>query len=250
MQRKLESSQKKHYDEIAEMYADHYGDEYSQKYRKVFIYDRLFRGENLANQLVLEALCGGGEATEYLINNNANVIGLDISLDELKIFKKRWINSDAICCSAYLTAFGNEVFDSLVVIGGLHHLQPEINQGISEFHRVLKKGGTLYLCEPHKNSIPDLFRKIWYRFDNLFMKNESSIDIKKLINANSNLFNFEVIGYFGGLAYLSIYNSMILRIPIKAKKIYAPVLLKIESLYMKSRHPRLSYFVLIKAKAK
>ena len=82
MQKKIENSQKVHYDEISASYANHYGDEYSQKYRKKIIYNRLFNGENLANQVILEAMCGGGEASEYLIENHAEVFGLDISLDE------------------------------------------------------------------------------------------------------------------------------------------------------------------------
>ena len=248
--KKVEKDQQVHYDEIANDYSLHYGDQYSQQYRKKYIYDRLFESATLKGSLILEAMCGSGEATEYLMSQGATVIGLDISFNELVNYQKSRKNSKTICSSAFAIGAADGYFDSVVVIGGLHHLHPQINKALIELSRVLKPGGAVYLSEPHKGSLFDLVRRAWYRVDRLFLENESAIDIQKMISDNSNLFSFKELGYYGNLAYIFVFNSMVLRMPKWLKKIYSPLLLNIEGPLSKIQNRVFSCFVLIKASKK
>ena len=58
-----EEKQKAHFDLISNDYATHYGDKWSQIYRKLFINRALFKNIELNGKLVLEAMCGSGEVT-------------------------------------------------------------------------------------------------------------------------------------------------------------------------------------------
>src|SRR6266545_3967753 len=79
--------QRSHYDKIAEEYEAHYGDSSSREYRRRFIYEPMFVGLNLEGLSVLDAMCGSGHTTEYLLSCGADVTGLDISPEEINRFR-------------------------------------------------------------------------------------------------------------------------------------------------------------------
>src|SRR5262245_54880026 len=74
-----ERQQQEHYDNIAADYEAHYSDEWSVEYRRRFIYGPMFEGMNLSGMEVLDAMCGSGQTTSYLLARGAKVTGLDIS---------------------------------------------------------------------------------------------------------------------------------------------------------------------------
>ena len=41
-------------------------------------------------------------------------------------------------------------FDCVAVVGGLHHIHPNVKAAVREIHRVLKPGGHFCFMEPHK----------------------------------------------------------------------------------------------------
>jgi len=242
--------QKEHYNKIAEKYALHYGDKYSQMYRKRFVYDRLLSKNSFTEKKVLEAMAGSGESSEYLLSRSASLYSLDISFVQVEELKRRFSNSNAVCGSILKTGFKDQSFDSIVVIGGLHHLHPRLYEAIEEIYRLLKRKGKFFFFEPHKGSLPDFFRRIWYKHDPLFVKNEESINIDSLIKDFSQYFHFKNIEYHGNIAYLLIYNSMILRIPLWIKKIYAIPILSVEKLVSSLETKFFSFYSLVKAEKK
>ena len=64
-----EDAQLEHYERISELYQAHYGDLWSRRYRDAFINRLLFDGLDLRGQRVLDAMCGSGETTEYLLEH-------------------------------------------------------------------------------------------------------------------------------------------------------------------------------------
>src|SRR5258708_35829689 len=74
-----EQLQQRHYDQISAEYDTHYSDAYSLEYRSRFIYGPMFEGLRLSGMNVLDAMCGSGQTTEYLLSRDAQVTGLDIS---------------------------------------------------------------------------------------------------------------------------------------------------------------------------
>ena len=97
--RASELLQKDHYDQISLEYESHYSDLSSLEYRRRFIYEPMFAGLNLSGLRVLDAMCGSGQTTEYLLSRNALVTGLDISTEAIARFRARWNNCQASCRS-------------------------------------------------------------------------------------------------------------------------------------------------------
>lgn len=239
-----ERIQADHYDKIAQDYSLHYGDKYSQQYRHQFINDPMFKGLDLKGMKVLEAMCGSGETTAYLLDKRAEVIGLDVSYSEIEKFRARFPDAEGHCASIFSTNLKDASVDCVAVVGGLHHLHPHLSDAVREIHRVLRKGGSFCFAEPHKGTIVDSLRMLWYRHDDLFASNEEAIDIQGLKAEFASMFEPVHEKYSGNLGYLFVLNSMVFRIPLSIKRLYSPLFLKIEALIDKYQGPRFSCMAL------
>jgi SAM-dependent methyltransferase len=224
-----EQLQKLHYDRIAQEYEAHYDDSNSQRYRDKFYHRTMFEGMNLTGMNVLEAMCGSGQTTQFLLSEGARVTGLDISNETISSFSRRWPQCNAICASLLDSGLESDSFDAVSIVGGLHHLPPYVESAIGEIHRILKPGGYLCFAEPHKGSLPDLFRQLWYKHDSLFASNEEAIDMTELKRVFASQFSFKRERYLGNVAYLLVLNSMVFRIPLRLKPVYSPALIHLES---------------------
>jgi SAM-dependent methyltransferase len=243
LQMNAERMQKLHYDRIGVEYEAHYGDPCSQRYRDKFFHQPMFEGMNLSGMKVIEAMCGSGQTTQYLISQGAQVTGLDISDNTIMSFNKRWPETQAVCASILDSGLNSDSYDAVVIVGGLHHLHPNVDAAIDEIHRVLKSGGYLCFAEPHKGSFPDLVRRWWYKRDSLFSDNEEAIDLSEMKSKFASRFIFNQERYLGNAAYLLVLNSMVLRIPLKLKPFYTLPLLILESLISQFQGRLLSCFV-------
>ncbi|MDQ5845913.1 MAG: class I SAM-dependent methyltransferase [Acidobacteriota bacterium] len=238
-----ERLQQDHYDQIASEYEAHYSDACSLEYRRSFIYEPMFEGLSLTGMKVLDAMCGAGQTTEYLLLNNAEVTGLDISEAVIDSFNARWEDSSAFCRSLLDSRLPGESYDCVAIVGGLHHIQPHVSQAITEIYRVLKPGGYFCFMEPHSGSFPDIVRRFWYKHDRFFSDNEASIDLHILEQEFAPHFVFKRVRYLGNLAFLLVLNSMIFRIPLSLKPLYSPFLLQLESFIAKLQGKKTSCFV-------
>ena len=137
--------QQQHYDRIADDYEVHYSDAASMEYRRRFIYEPMFAGLNLSGMRVLDAMCGNGQTTEYLLANNAVVTGLDISTKVIESFRTRWPTCTAELRSLLNSGLPDNSFDCISVVGGLHHIHPNVSAAVAEIHRLLKPGGHFVL---------------------------------------------------------------------------------------------------------
>lgn len=230
MSESTESLQKMHYNRIAQEYSAHYGDEWSQAYRRIFMDAPMLDGIDVKNTSVLEAMCGNGVTTAYLLQKGAKVTGLDISEEEINHFHELWPNNTAICTSILDTGLVSESFDCVVIVGGLHHVHPHVQQAIDEIHRLLRPGGYFCFIEPHKGTVLDWLRHLWYRRDKYFAANEEAIDLAMLRVQFSDKFEFIKEEYRGNVAYLLVLNSLILRIPLSLKPFISQPLLWLEGL--------------------
>jgi len=239
-----ETLQRDHFNQLITAYEKHYDDKYSRQYREKFINQYLFRGIDLCKKNVLEGMCGSGQTTEYLLDKGADVTCLDISGRALDILKSRFKTVKVLKASIKKTGLNKDMFDCVVMVGGLHHVHPDINQAIDETYRLLKPGGYLCFFEPHQGSWPDAVRKFWYKRDRYFASNERSIDIQGLKKIYKNKFSFKKEYYSGNLAYIFVYNSLIIRAPRWLKAAYSSIFLKLESLLRVFQGKRFSCFVI------
>ena len=238
-----ERVQREHYEAIAAEYEAHYSDPSSQAYRTRFINGPMFDGIELRGKRVLDAMCGGGQATSYLHTQGCELVGLDLSPSQIEAYKKRWPNCEAHCASILKSGLPANSFDVVVITGGLHHIHPHLYAAVDEIHRVLKPGGYFCFMEPHAESLPDIARKIWYRHDGLFAENEASVDVTDLQRRYGDRFIFEKTEFGGNLAFLLVFNSMVFRVPVAAKPYYSPLLLRAEAAIKKLQSKRTSCMV-------
>lgn len=238
-----EIQQKIYYNKIANTYDQHYSDRYALKYRHD-LYKKILSSINLENLKTLDAMCGGGVATGFLLKHKAIVYGIDLSEEQCRICSERYPYCEITCDSIINTDFSNSFFD-MVIIDSLHHLSPNVDKGIIEIHRILRPGGYFLLWEPCARSLFDIFRKFWYKTDkNYFEENEISIDVKKIMRKHGLRFELEREEYGGNFAYLFVHESMLFRIPPGLIKHYADFLIALENLLNPFQPSILSLWVL------
>lgn len=94
---------------------------------------------------VLDYCCGAGGTSVRLAKAGCDVVGIDISEEEIKIARTR---ADAggvlgkcrfVVGDAEHTEFEDESFDCIVCMGVLHHV--DLEAAYKEIHRLLKKDG-------------------------------------------------------------------------------------------------------------
>ena len=141
----------KKYNTQAKKHNEHYNDKFSQLYRDKFIRNLLFKGKNLKGVYILDAMCASGIETSYLLNKGAKVVGLDISKNNVKEFKKKF-KAPCYVRSIHKTGFPKKTFDAIYICGGLHHVLPVLDKVIFEIERILKPNGYLFFIVPKRES--------------------------------------------------------------------------------------------------
>lgn len=240
-----DDAQSAHYDRIAAIYEEHYSDPTSLTYRDRFINRRLFDGIDVAGMRVLDAMCGSGQLTDYLLRHRAQVTGLDVSEAVIDRFRSKYPASEAVTASIFDTPFPDASFDCVAVSLALHHAQPHVQEAFDEITRVLRPGGWLVFAEPHRGSLMDSLRRLWYRFDPYFEENEQAIDLDRLERDNRARYEFRSRFYGGNIAYLLVYNSMIFRVPLRLKRHYSPALLWLEGVLERLQGKRTACQVIV-----
>jgi SAM-dependent methyltransferase len=239
----VETAQREYYNEIAEEYDLHYANSYALQYRYA-LYDLCLRDRKLQGKRALDAMCGGGEGTGYLLRRGAIVTGIDISEKCCAIYRERFPECDVVCGSFLDPILAEASFD-LVLTDSLHHLQPYLAEGIDQVYRVLKPGGYLCCWEPSSRSLIDLVRKAWYRLDRrYFQSNEKSVDVERIFGPQETRFERPRTMYGGHIAYIFVNLSMALRIPNWIVNTYAPLMLSVERLTSRIQPRFLSCWVL------
>ncbi len=104
---------------------------------------------------ILDAGCGTGINLKYL-QILGDVYGLDISKNAL-IFSRTRGSHSLICGSVDKLPFKNELFDLVLALDVIEHMDDEIS-AVREINRVLKPGGRLIITVP-------AFQFLWTRHD-------------------------------------------------------------------------------------
>ena len=211
-----------------------------------YAYDLIFKDMDLKDAKVLDAMCGGGKATHYFIDKEAEVTGLDISEKCCELYPRHFRNCDVICSSIINTKVVDASFD-LIFTNSLHHVHPNVEQAVNEIHRILKPGGYFCCMEPHAGGLFDMaVRKIWYKLDSkYFKKNEGSVEIDQLLESNKARFKVIKRIYGGNIGYFLWSLFIALRIPNSTVNCVADPLMNIESYFNRYNNMFLSCWVLL-----
>jgi SAM-dependent methyltransferase len=239
----VEQRQRSYYNAIATHYDRHYHSEHAVKYRTK-LFDSMLGDVDFSRKLALDAMCGGGENTAYLLQRGAKVEGIDISDEQCRVFAERYPDCKVTQGSMLETSFPSDYFD-IVIVESLHHLHPQVEKGVAEIVRILKPGGLLLAWEPSAGSLLDILRKVWYRLDRRYFEdNEKSLRVTD-ISRNPSLV-LQQLKYGGNFGYFLVFSSMHLRIPPKIVGHYANVAISIEGLLNKLQRRLLSAWFLVR----
>lgn len=109
-------------------------------------------------RLVLDVGCGGGKNLKRLLNQskNINAIGVDQSSESVKTStrkNRRAVKSgrlQVVQGSVEALPFASNLFDLVTAVESVHYW--EIEKGLSEVYRTLKKGGQLLIVNETQSS--------------------------------------------------------------------------------------------------
>lgn len=109
-------------------------------------------------RLVLDVGCGGGKNLQRILNHSKsiNAIGIDISPTSVKMSvrkNRRAIKSgrlQVVQGSVEALPFASNLFDLVTAVESVHYW--EIEKGLSEVYRTLKKGGQLLIVNETQSS--------------------------------------------------------------------------------------------------
>jgi SAM-dependent methyltransferase len=225
--------QQAHYEIIHDEYHAHYYDTWSLAYRERFILDPLLAGVDLNRKRVLDVASGSGFNTQLLQRRYPGVIatGVDISPS---------------ACAAYTDVTGfpavqadltqphrwAEPFDAAIVIGGLHHCVSNLPQTLDNLAAAIRPGGLLLMMEPSAECWLEGARRLWYRQDRFFdAPTEHALSHDRMLASADRLFEPVMRRYIGGPAYFLVLNSLVLRVPIRAKALVSRLTFPMEALF-------------------
>jgi ubiquinone/menaquinone biosynthesis C-methylase UbiE len=99
---------------------------------------------------ILDAGCGPGKEVKILSEMGAEVVGMDISKEMLKIAKKNCedVEANFILGNIEQTEFPDHELDIIISLFSIL-FKKNLESLLKEFHRILKKGGELYIVVPH-----------------------------------------------------------------------------------------------------
>jgi SAM-dependent methyltransferase len=227
------AKQKQHYERIHDAYGQHYYDPTSLAFRDRFIYRHIFAGLDLNGKEIADLACGSGFNSLAVLRRfpQASVFGLDIS---------------SAACAAYKEATGREAHaadltsgedfgmraDGAMIIGGLHHCVADLPKTFRSISHLVKPGGLLLMFEPNREYVLEKARRIWYRADAYFEADtEAALNHDEIARIAAPWFSPESCRFMGGPAYFLIFNSLLFRLPVKAKPLLAPPLFALEGIY-------------------
>lgn len=157
--------QQKHYDNIADAYATNLQYPHTSEYMSYL--DDALRDVDVTASLgkCAEVCCGTGEAFALFEDSISTGIGVDVSQSMLSKGKASFDNPRLhfIQGDATLLPLADDSFDSVVMLGGIHHV-PDREALFQQVFRVLVPGGSFVWREPVNDFwLWKLLRGIVYR---------------------------------------------------------------------------------------
>ena len=117
-------------------------------------------------EVALDVACGTGGLTRALarFQPRATVLGADFAVEMVRRAPRPPDAMDPayLAADAVKLPFGDDTLDVVTIAFGLRNL-PDPDQGMREFHRVLRQGGRLVVCEFSKPTAP-LFGQVYDRY--------------------------------------------------------------------------------------
>jgi ubiquinone/menaquinone biosynthesis C-methylase UbiE len=157
------------------------------------------------NSIILHAGCGGGQVEEE-IAHSYTIIGIDISLNAIALYKKYHDDPNLILGDITSIGIKEDSLDGIYNLGVMEHFSvEEIKIILTEFRRILKKRGKIILFWPPEYGSTVIFFKVVHFILNPVLRRNihfqppepSRIQSKKWVEniINQSGFTLEEIGF-------------------------------------------------------
>ena len=137
-------------------------DEYASSYDKTLDFLNSFEGEVLQRMLrgvrggkILDVGCGTGRLIRQLLDRGAEIVGLDISPEMLKIARKKFKKTTFIEGNIENMPFPDDNFNIVIASFVIVHLK-DLRKAFDEVYRVLKPGGIFIVTNINQRKSPKL----------------------------------------------------------------------------------------------
>jgi ubiquinone/menaquinone biosynthesis C-methylase UbiE len=141
------------WDLLADKYLEHFGEEGNFSHKHIIEPALMEMIGDVNGKLACDIGCATGNFTRKLARMGAKVVGLDLSIEMLKLANSK--NEKIIYIRADLEdklPFNDSTFDMISQIMVLHSLE-NIDNAIKETARILKPQGEAYIVLPHPSHI-------------------------------------------------------------------------------------------------
>lgn len=139
--------------------------------------DKYLSAVKLKGARILELGCGISEHAHYFNKDNTMIL---TDINWALLVKNNPPSRLMLCDAQVLKPFDDNSVDFIMYIGILHHLHDQV-RALREGRRVLKPGGRIFICEPHKKSI----NFIYYNLRLLVIKIFGTEFLRKMIGCVS-----------------------------------------------------------------
>lgn len=109
---------------------------------------------------VLDAGCGSGAFSEYLLGMGLDVTGMDVSGGLISLAQAALPAGKFLTGDIFRTGFPDASFDAVFCGAVLHHFPLSLREAFREFRRILVPGGKVYCFEPYAHSLNSF---LWYK---------------------------------------------------------------------------------------
>lgn len=225
--------QEAHYARIHDAYVSHYFDPSALAFRRRFVFKPLLEGVDLTGKKVAELACSAGY-NSLLVRELFPAValeGYDISEAACAEYA-RLAQAPAHLIDLTQPADLTPRFDAAFIVGGLHHCANFLPQTFQNIAAMLKPGATFFWYEPNADFCLQAVRDFWYRRDAYFDEtSERALTVSELESKAAPYFTTAKQLYLGGPAYFLILNSLVMRLPLGAKRTIAQMLFPLEALW-------------------
>ncbi len=109
---------------------------------------------------VLDAGCGSGAFSQYLLELGLEVTGVDISDGLIRLARENLQAGKFLAGDIFRTGLPAGSCDAVFCGAVLHHFPARLREAFAEFSRLLVPGGKVYFFEPYAHSVNSF---LWYK---------------------------------------------------------------------------------------
>lgn len=161
----------------------------------IYLLDQILKGNIPINAKILDAGCGTGRNSKYLLNRNYNLVGVDLDKDKITSLKAEFGNDKFHVSAIDKMHFSDNTFDYIICNAVLHFAKSKKHflEMFTELFRILHTNGMLFIRMTSNIGIENKVKEI---HDGVYKIPDGStrfLVTKSILNQLENTFSFSFV---------------------------------------------------------